>query len=185
MIVVYVISMSFEESLEDLANKSPYNNLNKRRLDALKSGNDAKYAFLTDFLGFQVEGDHHYEFGKQLLEESPERFEQLEHEVNFVIYGKEYSNYLSEKIASEERLYYEHRAKEFYNNGKYVSSNPYDAREEKINLLKKYFPERFGKNGSAFKKKGNKCCLEAYNDVGVEKTFRSVLNKIKKDYGLR
>jgi len=94
--------MFSDKTLEDIANKSPNDNLNKRRLKAIEEGDEAKYAFLTEYLGFPVEGDHYYEIGRRLLEESPEKIVKLEHEVNFVIYGKKYSEYLAEQSEQEE-----------------------------------------------------------------------------------
>lgn len=172
------------DEIFDKTSKDPNESLNKRRILAKKKGEEAKYAYLTDYLGFPSQGDHMYDEGKEHLKSNPDQIEKIEHEINFVIYGEKYSKMLAEEKAKNERKRAEYFAKEFYQKGNQISLNYFNDRFTKQNLLKKYFPQRFGENGTAFQNKGTKNNLNEYNDVGIGKLFENVLKKIKEDYKL-
>ena len=163
--------------------KDPNETLNQRRLLAKENGNEAKYAFLTDYLGFPSEEDHLYQFGKQALESNPNLTKKLEHEVNYVVFGKEkYENMLAEQNEQTAKKERDYMNKEFLKEGEKINSNILYDRFAKERLLKTYFPNRFGENGTAFQNKGTKNNLREYKDAGIGKLFKEVYRNVKKDY---
>ena len=162
---------------------NPNETLNDRRILAKEEGNEAKYAYLTDYLGFPTEGDHMYNFGKKELESNPKLIEKIEHEINYVIFGKEkYENMLSEQKEKDQKKIQDYSNKKFLEEGGNLNSNLFYDRFAKERLLKTYFPDRFGENGTAFQNKGTKNSLSEYKDVGIGKLFEKVYQNIKKDY---